>query len=57
MDTGDGVTHVVPVNDGHPVSDAVLRLDLAGRDLTDYLIKILNDRRYNLNTTGTRTDG
>lgn len=49
VDSGDGVTHICPVYEGFALPHLTKRLDIAGRDITRYLIKLLLLRGYAFN--------
>jgi len=40
VDIGDGVTHICPVYEGFALPHLTRRLDIAGREVTRYLIKV-----------------
>ena len=52
--SGDDVTSTLPILEGHAISDTLSLIDFSGRDLTDYLMKILNERGYSFTTTAER---
>ncbi|KAJ3273686.1 centractin- actin- protein of the dynactin complex [Terramyces sp. JEL0728] len=51
LDSGDGVSHIVPIYEGHYLPHAVQRLDLAGRDLTANLCRLLTLRGHGFTTS------
>ncbi|MBA7523229.1 Bacterial actin-related protein [subsurface metagenome] len=54
VDSGDGVTHIVPVYEGFAIHHAIHRSDIGGRDVTDYLRRLLRQRGYSLSSSAER---
>jgi actin-related protein 2 len=51
LDSGDGVTHCIPISDGNILRYNIERLDIAGRHITQYLIRLLQRKGYSFNSS------
>ena len=45
IDSGDGVTHIIPIAHGYVISSCIKHIPIAGRDITKYIVKSLKDRK------------
>ena len=43
MDSADSTTNTVPIYEGFALSHAVMKINLGGKDLTEYLVKLLKE--------------
>jgi len=48
VDSGDDVSHTVPVFEGFSLPHAVEKMDIAGRVLTDYMAKLMLECGHNM---------
>lgn len=44
IDSGDGVTHVIPVAEGYVIGSSIKHIPLAGRDITSFVLTLLRER-------------
>ena len=48
IDSGDGVTHVIPVAEGFVIGSSIKHIPVAGRDITSFVQQILKERELNI---------
>ena len=46
LDSGDGCSHIIPVYEGIIQSEAILKMNIAGRHVTQRLIDLMKLRGY-----------
>jgi len=49
VDSGDGVTHTIPIFEGYSLPHAVQRINLAGRNLTEYMNQLAGEFGLSMN--------
>lgn len=51
LDSGDGVTHVIPIYNGIILKLNIDRMNIAGRHITEYLTRLFQKKGYAFNST------
>jgi actin-related protein 3 len=49
IDSGDGVTHVVPICDGYVLGSQIKHIPIAGKRITKFMMEMIKDRGENIN--------
>lgn len=44
IDSGDGVTHVIPCAEGYVIGSAIKHIPIAGRDITQFVLNLMRER-------------
>jgi actin-related protein len=50
VDIGEGSTKIIPISEGYVLTHAIHVMDLAGQDITRYLLRLLREAGYSLNS-------
>ena len=48
IDSGDGVTHVIPVAEGYVIGSCIKHIPIAGRDITQFISSLLKEREFGI---------
>lgn len=51
LDSGDGVTHAVPIYEGFAMPHSIMRIDIAGRDVSRFLRLYLRKEGYDFHSS------
>lgn len=45
VDAGEGISHTIPIYEGYPLIDAVYSFEISGKEVTDYFMKLINEKQ------------
>lgn len=44
VDSGDGVTHIIPVHEGYVIGSCIKHIPIAGKNMTEFIYQMQKDR-------------